>query len=175
MSTADELKDQGIARYQSKRYEDARRDFQAAAEQYTAAGQPDMAAEMLSNIGLVHRALDEHQQALDAFSEALRTFQDLNDLPRSAQVLGNMGGVFAELKDREQAYMCYRQAAEAFSEIGDNKKYGETLIALAELQMKDGKIMEGAALYEEALKHGEDLNARQKFARWAMSLRGRFT
>jgi hypothetical protein len=35
--------------------------------------------------------------------------------------------------------------------------------------------MEGAALYEEALKHGEDLNARQKFARWAMSLRGRFT
>jgi hypothetical protein len=71
--------------------------------------------------------------------------------------------------------MCYRQAAEAFSEIGDNKKYGETLIALAELQMKDGKIMEGAALYEEAVKQGEDLNARQKFARWALSLRGRLT
>lgn len=175
MATAEELKEQGIKRYQQKLYEDAARDFQKAAELYAEDGQKDMVAEMQSNIGLVHRALGEYQQALDIMDVALRKFQELNDLMRTALVLGNMGGVFVELRDKEQAYNCYRQAAEVFGELGDDEKYGETLIAIGELQIKDGKIMEGATLYQEGLNLVKDLNARQKFVKWAMSLRDRLT
>ncbi len=88
--------------------------FQQAVEAYEAEGKPDMAAEMKANLGLVHRALGENQQALDVTMEALRVFESIKDARRQAMALGNLGGVYVELGDKEQAYNCYRRAADLF-------------------------------------------------------------
>lgn len=175
MSTAEELKEQGVRLFQQRDYEAAMRLFQQAREAYTTSGDNAMSAEMLANVGLVHRSLGEHQQALDAMDEALNSFKELDDSKRVAMALGNMGGVYVALGDKEQAYNCYRQAADIFEEIGEKKLYGETLIAMGDLQVRDGKIMRGAATYEAGLENLDDLSASQKVIKGLLGIRGKLT
>ena len=98
---------------------------------------------MQVNLGLVHRALGEHQQALDVMQEALHTFESADDKLHTAMTLGNIGGVYSALGDKEQAYNCYRNAADLFDELGEKKLHGETMVAMASLQVRDGKLSVG--------------------------------
>ncbi len=173
MTTAAEFQEQGVKLFQQRDYEAAARAFTQAQEAYVTDGQKDMAAEMQTNIGLVHRALGENQQALDSMQAALHTFQEIADSRRTAMVLGNMGGVYASLGDKEQAYNCYRQAADIFEELGEKKLYGETLIAMGDLQVRDGKIMAGASTYEAGLENIDDLSASQKVIKRLLGIRNR--
>ncbi len=162
MSKADELKEQGIKLFQQHDYEAATRLFQQAREAYQESGDEMMAAEMKVNIGVVHRSLGEHQHALDSIQEALATFQEAEDALRVAQALGNLGGVYTALGDKEQAYNSYRQAADIFEELGEKDHYSETLLAMGDLQVREGKILEGAATYQIGLEGKSELSASQK-------------
>jgi tetratricopeptide (TPR) repeat protein len=173
VSTAEELQEQGVKLFRQKEYEEASRVFRQAQEAYEGDGQGDMAAEMQTNIGLVHRALGENQQALDVMQEALHTFQQTNDALRAAKVLGNMGGVYASLGDREQAYNCYRQAADTFQELGEKKLHGETLLAMADLQVREGKLGRGAATYEVGLSELDHLSPSQKILKGLIGVRNK--
>lgn len=104
---------------------------------------------------------------------ALSIFQELQDTMRVAKVLGNMGGVYAALGDKEQAYNCYRQAADIFEEQGEKKLYGETLIAMGDLQVRDGKLMVGAATYEAGLEQLDKLNTSQKVLKGLLGVRNK--
>ncbi len=172
-SSAQALQEEGIKLYRQKEYEEAARVFQQAHEAYTAVDQPDMAAEMQTNIGLVHRALGEYQQAIDVMRVALKTFQELGDVRRSAMVLGNLGGVYKELGDNEQAYVCYTQAADAFEELGEKKHYADTMMAIGALQVADGKFIAGASTYEIGLDNLEKLSPPQKLLKWVIGIRNR--
>ncbi|MCL4246888.1 MAG: tetratricopeptide repeat protein [Anaerolineae bacterium] len=173
MATAQEYQDQGVKLFKQKEYESAARAFQQAHEAYESEGQRDMAGEMQTNIGLVHRALGENQQALDAMQVALAIFQEADDALRAAKVLGNMGGVYVALGDREQAYQCYRNAADVFQEMGENKLYGETLLAMGDLQVREGKLMAGAATYEVGLEQIGDLTASQRVLKGLIGIRNK--
>jgi tetratricopeptide (TPR) repeat protein len=173
MTSAEELQDQGKKLYMQHDYEAAARIFQQAQEAYSAENKQDMVAEMQTNTGLVHRALGEYQQALDIMKDALNIFRDLNDELRAAQVLGNMGGVYMSLNDKEQAYNCYRQAADVFDQLGEKKLYGETMLAIANMQVRDGKIMAGAATYEVGLEQLNELSTSQKVLKGLLGVRNR--
>jgi tetratricopeptide (TPR) repeat protein len=150
MANGHELQAQGIKEFEQNDYEAAARTFLQAKDAFEAANQADMVAEMKVNIGLVHRALGENQQALELMQEAVRVFEDMNDKLRTAQVLGNLGGVYMALDDKEKAFTSYRGAADAFKELGETQMYARTLIALGELQIRNGKYFEGAATFEAA-------------------------
>ncbi len=173
MTNADELKDKGVELYQQYDFEAATKAFEQAKDAYLEAGQKGSAAEMLVNIGLVHRSLDEGQQAIDVMQEALLTFQEMQDALRTAQTLGNLGGVYAKISDKEQAYNCYRQAADIFEELGEKQMYGETLAAMSALQVKDRKIMEGMSTYEAALENMDEINASQRVIKGLLGIRNR--
>jgi tetratricopeptide (TPR) repeat protein len=173
-TTAKELQEKGVKCYEQQDYEAANKLFRQAQDAYEAEDQPIMAAEMQTNIGLVHRALGENQQALDAMQSALKVFQEKGDELRTAQVMGNLGGVYAELDDKEQAYNCYRQAADAFQELGEKEMHGQTLLAMGGLQVRDGKVMAGAATYEVGLEQLDNLSAKQKVIKKLIGFRDRF-
>lgn len=175
MSTGQELQARGVKLFQQKEYEEAARVFVQAIEQYDAEGDKELAAEMQVNLGLVHRSLGEHQQALDAMQEALRVFQASGDQMRIAKVMGNMGGVYAALGDKEQAYNCYRNAADIFDELGEKKLHGETLVAMGDLQVRDGKLTAGAATYEVGLSELDNLSAGQKVLKSLIGIRNKLT
>lgn len=169
-TTPHELQMQGIQLYDQHDYEAAARIFQQAKEGYAAAGQVDMVAEMKVNIGLVHRALGENQQALDMMREALQAFQERQDKLRTAQVLGNLGGVYLALSDKDQALASYRQAADIFKELGEKVMYAETMIALGSMQIRDWKFFEGAASYQVGLEFLDKLTPIQKVIQWLARL-----
>jgi tetratricopeptide (TPR) repeat protein len=163
MDTPEANRDNGIRYFDQRDYEAAMRAFEAARVGYEAAGQDDLAHEMLVNMGLVHRGLGENQQAIELMQTALRFFQAQQDTMRTAQVLGNMGSVYLALNDKEQAELAYRQAADAFRDLGEDRFYGETLLAMGDLKVRDGKLMDGASLYRVGLELlGDNLTSRQK-------------
>jgi tetratricopeptide (TPR) repeat protein len=175
MSTAEDMKEQGIALYNQHDYEAAARSFQQAKDAYSADGQHDMVAEMKVNIGLVHRELGEAQQALELMQEALRTFEESGDKFRTAHVLGNLGGVYQALGDKEQAEMSYRQAANIFKELGDDELYSETMMALGTMQVRDFKFFQGAATYTVALENRKSLTGTQRIIKGLSGLINRLS
>lgn len=165
MNNAQDLQAQGVKLFGEQEYEAAARVFEQAREAYETAGDPVMAGEMMVNLGLVHRKLDEDQQALDQMQGALAIFQDANDEKRTAMTLGNMGRVYRALNDKEQAYNCYRQAADLFQALGEKQMYGDTLLAIGDLQMGERKFMAAASTYEAGYGEKDNLTARQKVIR----------
>jgi tetratricopeptide (TPR) repeat protein len=174
VSSAQELQEHGVKLFGQKEYEAASKSFSQAMEQYEAAGSKAQAAEMQVNLGLVHRALGEHQQALDVMQAALHTFESADDKLHTAMTLGNIGGVYSALGDKEQAYNCYRNAADLFDELGEKKLHGETMVAMASLQVRDGKLSVGAATYEVGLSEIDDLTAGQKVLKGLIGVRKKF-
>lgn len=162
MSSAEALQEQGIKQFQQKEFEEAARLFQEASTAYEAEGQRDLAAEMQVNLGLTRRSMGANQDALDLMGQALIVFNELEDHKRSAMVLGNMGGVYVALGDKEQAAECYRDAADIFEELGEKKLHGETLLAIANLQMSNRKVTDAAATYEAGLSELDNLSVSQK-------------
>lgn len=156
------MKEQGVALYNQHDYEAANRAFQQAKESYEEESNYDMAAEMKVNIGLVHRSLGELQQALELMQEALRHFEEENDKMRTAQTLGNLGGVYLSLNDKEQAELSYRQATNLFQELDEEELYSDTMMALGAMQVRDGKLLMGAATYQIALENRTKLTGTQK-------------
>jgi tetratricopeptide (TPR) repeat protein len=170
-----ELQNKALRLYKQMNYEESARLFHQAHEAYLNEGDALMAAEMQVNVGLAHRALGNFQMALDYMEEALREFQARSDPLRIAKTIGNIGGVFNELNDKEQAYYCYRQAVEMFQEMGENEHHGETLLAIARLQIRDGKLLRGASTYEAGLQHLTHLTSSQKVLRRLLSFRNMLT
>lgn len=175
MSTASELQEKGVHLFQQKEYEDAGPVFEQAIAAYQADQQPEMAAEMMVNLGLVRRALGENDAALELMQAALEVFQQSTDRKREAMVLGNMGGVYLALSDKEQAASAYRDAAEIFDALGEKKLHGETLLAIAQMQIGERRIGDAAATYEAGLSELDQLTASQKVLKGLISVRNRLT
>lgn len=162
VQSAADLQQQGIQLYDRQEYMDAIRAFEQAKAAFEEADQPDMAAEMTVNIGLVRRSLGENQQALEMMQEALHVFEEMGDKLRMAQVHGNMGGVYALLDEKENALAAYREASNLFLEEGEQQMYAETMLAIGNLKIRSGKLIEGAAAYQVGLEDLDDLSTRQK-------------
>jgi tetratricopeptide (TPR) repeat protein len=86
-----------------------------------------------------------------------------------------MARVYAKTGDTEQALTNYREASAMFIEAGDEDNYGETILAIADLQLRSGKVMQAAATYEVGLDYIKQPNARQKLMKKLLGLRNRLT
>ncbi|HEX3053461.1 MAG TPA: tetratricopeptide repeat protein [Aggregatilineaceae bacterium] len=175
MSTAEELKDQGIKEFMQRDYEHALTTFHQAVEAFEAENKPDMAAEMNVNLGLTLHSLGQHEEALEAMSRGHAYFAQINDRTRIAQALGNMARVYAKLGNSEQAITNYREASALFLELEDEESYGQTVLAIADLQFRTGQRMQAMATYEVGLEHIKHPNARQKVMKGLLGVRNRMT
>ena len=173
MPTADELKDRGVAEYLREDYGLAAETFREAATHYEANGAADMVAEMRVNLGLALHSLGQHDAALEQMTQAHAVFVEMNDRLRSAQALGNMARVYAGQGNSEQAITNYREAAAIFSELGDEENYGQTVLAIADLQLRGGQIMKAASTYEVGLDSIKNPNTRQRLMKNLLGLRNR--
>jgi tetratricopeptide (TPR) repeat protein len=114
--------------------------FEAAGQVYgeldDAAGQ----AEMLNNIGVLHRLEGNWPAAVTILKEAESLLDGIRDDGRRAQTLGNLGDVYAGQRDYKQAARCYSDAAQLFAGVGDRQKQADVLRAysLMALRQRDG-------------------------------------
>jgi tetratricopeptide (TPR) repeat protein len=173
MEEAVALKEEGLRLFQEGLYEEAAVKFRQAQEMFAAAGNEVEAAEMVNNLGVLHRVQGEWNEAIAALDEAKAIFARLGDRSREAQTLGNLGGLYASQGEREKAKECLRQAADIFAELSDAQRQGETLMALGVQLWKTGDRSGGLAAYETGLRVLQKPTASQKTLRGLLSMRSR--
>jgi len=173
MASARELKDEGLRLFQEGLYDEAAARFGQAQAMFTADGNEVEAAEMVNNLGMIHRVRGKWDEAIAAFEEARAAFVCLGDRNREAQVLGNLGGLYATKRERDKARECLRQAADIFAELGDVQHEAQTLQALGVQAWKTGDRSSGLASYEAGLHLLQKPTIGQKVLRGLLGLRTR--
>jgi tetratricopeptide (TPR) repeat protein len=172
-TTSQGLKEEGLRLFQEGLYEEAIVSFEKAQEMFTAEGNDIEAAEMVNNLGVIHRMQGQWDEAIAALEEAKAAFARLGDRNHEAQTLGNLGGLYAEQGQREKANECLRQAADIFAELGDEQRHGEILLALGVQEWKKGDRSSGLATYEAGLHTLQKPSTSQKALRGLLGLRNR--
>jgi tetratricopeptide (TPR) repeat protein len=147
-----QLKEEGLALFNQGAYEDALGRFEAAAAAFAQAGEAAGQAEMLNNIGVVHRFRGNWQAAAEALTKAVRAFAEAGDVNRQGQALGNLGDLYAGKGEREQAARCYSEAAALFAQTKDGEKQSMVLRALSLLRLRQRRIFEAISYMEQSIR-----------------------
>lgn len=175
MSTGSELQIKATRLFEKGKYEDAAEVFNEALAAYEQEGTGDLAAEMRVNLGLAKRELGDFEAAISEMQAGLAYFKETEDRLREAQTLGNMALAYSKAEDEEQAQTMYREAAQIFREIDEDEYYGETVLALADMQFRSGHLMEALATFEVGLEHIRNKNHRQKMMKQLLVLKNRLS
>ncbi|MGD2103515.1 MAG: tetratricopeptide repeat protein [Anaerolineae bacterium] len=168
--SAQDKKEEGLRLFQEGLYVEAADRFEEARRAFDAEGDVVEAAEMLNNLGIVHRMQREWDAAIRALAQAQAAFAELEDRSREAQVLGNLGGLYAGQGQRDKARASLRQAADIFADLGDEQRRGETLLALGVQLWKSGERQRGLAAYQAGLRSLERPSIGQKLLRGLLNL-----
>jgi tetratricopeptide (TPR) repeat protein len=173
MTSAQELKQEGLRLFQEGLYEEAITRFGQAQERFAAEGNEIEMAEMMNNLGEIYRRQGEGDEAKAALDEARATFVRLGDRSREAQTLANLSRLYAGRGERDKAEECLRQAADIFAGLGDAQRQGETLLELGKQMWKAGDRSRGLAAYEAGLRTLQKPTVGQKALRGLSNLRTR--
>lgn len=173
MPTASELQNRGIRLFERKKYDDALEIFEQAIVAFTEEGDEAMAAEMRVNIGLTYREQGKDEASVEIMQEALAFFKETEDRLREAKTLGNMALIYARIDEHDQAETMYREAAILFDELNENQLYAETIMALGDMQFRQGNMLGAIATFETALDRIKNANQRQKALKKLLVLKNR--
>ncbi len=173
ISSARDAKEEGLRLFQEGLYPEAADRFKQARQMFVAEGDQLEAAELLNNLGVVHRLQREWDEAIAALEEARAVFAGLGDRNREAQVLGNLGGLYASQGQRQAARASLREAATAFAELNDHQRQGETLLALGVQKWKAGDRQGALITYQAGLQTLENPSVGQRILRFLLQVRNR--
>lgn len=173
MSTGNELKIKGMRLFQEKHYDQAIETFRDAVNAFEGEENADQVAEMQVNLGLSLRNAKHYEDAIEEMQKGLQYFREHGDQHREAQALANAATAYAELDEKEQAETMYRTAAQIFRELGDDDSYGETILALADMQFHSGDYVLAVSTFEEGLQHIRNKSHRQKMMKQLLIAKNR--
>lgn len=163
---------EGQALFAQEQYQEAIARFSQAQQVYAEAGDELKSAEMLNNLGVALRRLDEHPKAAQALETARQIFHQHGDREREAQVLGNLGGLYSKMKQYAQSDTCYKTAVDIFGELDDPVRQAKTLRGMAIMQFKRGDRYDAVFTYQDALYFLPNPTLGQRIARLAAKFTG---
>ena len=79
-------------------------------------------AEQFGNIGSVHRDLEQPDEALESYAEALAIYQELGLRERAADQCTNIAYARFMKKDYDEALRWYREALSLYTETDSEEK-----------------------------------------------------
>ena len=161
--SASDLQAAALTAYQKGDFATAAARFDEAASAFRAEGDRAMAAEMMNNLGVAHRAAKNYSAALPALETALAEFRALDDKPRTAQALGNLGSALLETGDLKRAADALNDSLSLLDPQKDKVARSEVLRVLGEVRLKQGKFLDGMADYEAGLRDVEKPSAQQRW------------
>jgi len=151
METPEQLKEEGLSLFQRGDYKQALATFESAAQAYAAQNDDAGRAEMLNNIGVIHRLQRNSMPAIEALSEAEAIFARLADNNRRAQALSNLADLQATGGNQDEAARCYSEAAALFARTNDPMKQSQVLRAMSLMRLRQGQWLEAMMRMEESL------------------------
>jgi tetratricopeptide (TPR) repeat protein len=163
MSTAAELKEQGLSLFRQDRLAEAAERFSQAAALSAAAGEIAAAAEMRNNLAVIHLAEKNWTAALEAVAGTPEVFRAAGDRMREAQALSNVAAANEGLGELEAAGEAYLAAIEIFTALGERENRSACWKALSGLQIKQDKKLQALASMQAGLNlQTTKLSAREK-------------
>ncbi len=162
MTTATEIKEQGLDLFRRDQLPAAAEKFQEAARLFEAEGQPHSAAEMLNNVGVVRLAEKDWDAALRAVLGTPELFQQNGQPLRQAQALGNLAAAHDGAGRLDEAAALYEQAIDLYKELGDTENRAACWKALSALQIKQDNKLQALASMQAGLNLSTDLSPKEK-------------
>ena len=124
-SEADALIQQGIQQYRAGQFSQAISTWQAALDQFEAAGNDSRVSDLYNNLGEAYRSIGEYRLALDALERSLALSQSLGAENETGSTLNNLGLAYLDLGRFEPA-AGYFEKALAIARQNQNR-YGESV------------------------------------------------
>lgn len=152
MSIAEDNKNKGIAQFNKGNFSDALDSFKAAYDLFRAEGKEIEVGEMLNNIGMVYRSLEQVEMALQSMTEAREIFRELGDKDREAQTIANMAPLYIIQKKYTLASQFYLEAEGLFEEVGDTEKLADVLMSHGLHEFEHGEKRGSLYLYERGMR-----------------------
>jgi tetratricopeptide (TPR) repeat protein len=151
-SDAEALKEEGLGLFKGGDYDRALAKFELSADAFAAVEDELGQAEMLNNIGVIHRLRGRPQAAVTVLDNAEKIFARLDEKNQLGQVLANLGDVHAANRDKAAAARCYSEAAATFAKDDDVEKQSQVLRALSLMRLRQGRWLGAMMHMEESLR-----------------------
>jgi tetratricopeptide (TPR) repeat protein len=150
--------EKGIAWYTKGCYRKALTHFFHAYESFSMSDRVDGVAMSLNNLGTIHRALGNWEDAIAAFEEAHHLYKDLHDLKGAWKALSNQAAAFIQMGDLKKG----EETLERALALSDAAPQNGPPISLwqnrAVLLTKQGRFQEAEAIFTDCLNHTQGLS-----------------
>ncbi|MEZ4803757.1 MAG: tetratricopeptide repeat protein [Gelidibacter sp.] len=116
-------------------------------------------ADVLKQIGDIESGLENYDNAISYFKQAIEIYNQLGDKIYLAYAYNSLGISYQDLKDYKNARISYNLAKDYATDVGDKLSLSNVLHDLAELEIKDKNYPKAKQLLNEAktLAEEEDL------------------
>ena len=169
MTTATEIKVQGLDLFRRDQLPAAAEKFLEAAGLFEAEGQPLNAAEMLNNVCVVRLAEKDWDGALRAVLGTPELFQQNGQPLRQANALGNLAAAHDGAGHLDEAAALYEQAIDLYKELGDTENRAACWKALSGLQIRQDNKLQALASMQAGLNLSTDLSPKEKTLKGLLS------
>jgi tetratricopeptide (TPR) repeat protein len=162
MTTANELKDQGLQLFREDKLAEAAAKFEEAAQLYEAAGDAVASAEMHNNLCVVRLAEKNYDAALSAVQGTPALFAQHGLKLRQAQAIGNLANALDGAGQLDEAARRYEEAIDLYKELGDTENRAACWKALSNLQIRQDDKLQSLASMQNALSLQSQLSPKEK-------------
>ncbi len=138
--------------YQRQAYDEAARQFVAAADAFQAQGDALQAAEMRNNAAVAWVQAGNPQEALALVEGTPDLFAQAGDVRRAGLAWGNLGSALEGLKRWAEAAEAYRQAAALLAQAGDQEARAAVLQSLSAVQLRLNDPVEALISMQDAVQ-----------------------
>jgi CHAT domain-containing protein/tetratricopeptide (TPR) repeat protein len=119
------------------------------------AGEPQLAAQFLNNLGGCRLALHRYREALQAFLDARKLAEELGDNATAGKLDINISSLYSQLGQMDAATEAIGRAMRRLSGAQRLAQLPQLLGCLAVLQAEQGRLPQAAHLYRQAVAAAE--------------------
>jgi serine/threonine protein kinase/tetratricopeptide (TPR) repeat protein len=148
----------GIVQFYQGRFDDAVIHFRAALDSYALTNQPILLADSMNNVGNALSAMGDYRAAIQYWTKALASSQDLGMLHQQGQIQNNLGIAYYNLRQFDRAKEYYTNAREIFERIGSRSGIAYTLTNLGEVTFAEGEYEPALHRWQDALRLYEEMD-----------------
>jgi tetratricopeptide (TPR) repeat protein len=137
-----------LSYFKQSKFKDALVELDKAINIYTKLNLKELIARTLQNIGIMHRRIGQNLQALQAYSQSEKLFEQVGDKQNRSLVLLSIGNLHTILDNPLKAFESYSECLEILEEINDTDNIGIVIGNIGNLYTKLGD-------YEKAFQWSE--------------------
>lgn len=158
------LKIVGGAYYVQGDYDLALEKFLDAFQIYQGISDTTKMSQLLSNIGLVYKNIEDYNNSLDYYAKALRLVNPL-DVSTKSRLFNNIGVVYQHLQKYDTAEYFQEESLLLKTQLGDKKGMANALTNLGNIAVAKGDFQLALTYHQKSLSMEQELNRDEGIAK----------